>query len=207
VAARLEQPGASVTVTNGGGALRGEVLARAVVQAESWTDYTEDYGGPGQGAYSQSRLAEASLSSRGYYGCTVDYPGTWALTNGYVRRVRVYALVYERRGPAEDVAWFGATARTGSAGPAWRPGDFAPGWARVAYGEPCPHDLGYTLARQPVLQGVDAWGFAARGSLVYDGDGAPEFDLPETAAFGMTQPSQALHRLPRPHPYAGWIRG
>jgi hypothetical protein len=41
---------------------------------------------------------------------------------------------------------------------------------------------------------------------VYDGDGAPEFDLPETAAFGMTQPSQALHRLPRPHPYAGWIR-
>ena len=205
-AARLEQPGASVTVTNGGGALGGRVLARAVVQAESMTDYVEDYGGPGQGAYSQSRAAAAVLSSRGYYGCTVDYPGTWALTNGYVRRVRVYALVYERRGPPEDVMWGGATARTGSAGPAWRPGDFAPGWARVAYGEPCPHDLGYTLARQPVLEGVDAWGFAARGSLVYDGDGAPEFDLPETAAFGMTQPSQALHRLPKYHPYAGWIR-
>ena len=206
-AAQLEQPEASVTVTNGGGALSGaRVLAGAVVRAESTTDYMEDYGGPGQGAYSQSRTAAADLSSRGYYGCTVDYPGTWALTNGYVRRVRVYALVYERRLEAEDVAWSGATARTGSAGPAWRPGDFAPGWACVAHGEPCPHDPGYTLARQPVLEGVDAGGFAARGSLVYDGVGAPEFDLPETAAFGMTQPSQALHRLPQSHPYAGWIR-
>lgn len=137
-------------------------------------------------------------------GCTVDYPSDWAITNGYVKKVRVFALVkaktrYEATGhiiyPTISSSDYADHYDIG--GSFWYGGNLGVTAAGLNLNVPATIDTTITKSRLVEFEsyGYDGFMDTAKLSLIYEVDNPTTsiiFDVPEYS-FTQAYPSRYTH--------------